>query len=315
MRILIVTPTPPRSLQGNAITALRWKRILRHLGHRVSVLQQYEQQAADLMIALHARKSAASVRRFARRWPDRPLVVALTGTDLYQDLGRSATAARSLALATRVVLLQSDGARYLPEDVRRKAVVIYQSAAPPKQKPRVRPDLFEVSVVGHLRPVKDPLRAARAVRDLPRMSRIRVIHIGAALSDRMRTLAEAEMRTNPRYRWLGEMSHAAARKRLWRSRLLVVTSRSEGGANVISEAIIGGVPVISSRISGSIGLLGEDYAGYFSVGDTTELQDLLWRAESDRTFYRELAATCRALRTRFRPERELASWKALLEEL
>ena len=34
MRILVVTPIVPRARTGNRVTALRWVRVLRGLGHR-----------------------------------------------------------------------------------------------------------------------------------------------------------------------------------------------------------------------------------------------------------------------------------------
>ena len=44
-----------------------------------------------------------------------PLVVALTGTDLYGDIHTSPEAQTSLDLATRLVVLQPMGIRELPE--------------------------------------------------------------------------------------------------------------------------------------------------------------------------------------------------------
>ena len=65
---------------------------------------------------------------------------------------------------------------------------------------------------------------------------------------------------------------------------MVLSSRSEGGANVISEAIVAGVPILASRMDGNVGLLGADYPGYFPVGDTQALARLLWRIEADAPF-------------------------------
>src|SRR5262249_38103858 len=120
---------------------------------------------------------------------------------------------------------------------------------------------------------------------------------------------------NRRYQWLGELPQSEARAVLSRCRLLSLTSESEGGANVISEAVVAGVPVISSRIDGSIGLLGEDYPGYFPVRDTQALAELLWRAETDIEFYQTLRDRCSRLRPLFDPAREKQSWEDLLREL
>jgi glycosyltransferase involved in cell wall biosynthesis len=172
-----------------------------------------------------------------------------------------------------------------------------------------------VCVLGHLRPVKDPLRTALAARLLPPTSRLRVLHLGAALSEEMAEQARAEAEANPRYRWLGEVPRGKALRVLGRCRLLVLTSELEGGANVISEALAASVPVVSSRIAGSVGLLGEDYPGYFPVGDTAALAALLGRAETDADFYRTLRERCARLRPLVDPATERRSWEALLREL
>jgi glycosyltransferase involved in cell wall biosynthesis len=81
---------------------------------------------------------------------------------------------------------------------------------------------------------------------------------------------------------------------------------------VISEAIVAGLPVIASRVAGNVGLLGEDYAGYFSTGDTRELARLMARAESDSELLAELKLHCRRLARLFSPERELAAWRDII---
>jgi putative glycosyltransferase (TIGR04348 family) len=315
MNILLVTPAPPRSLKGNRVTALRWARLLRKLGHRVRIGQEYHGERCDVLVALHAGRSAASIARYRSEHPDAPLVLALTGTDLYGDIHTSLAAQRSLELANRYVVLQPEGIAELPEHLQSRARVIYQSVVAPRSLPQPREGIFEVCVMGHLRPVKDPFRTARAARLLPASSRIQILHLGAALSDDMAEQARAEMAENPRYRWLGERPRSQALRILARCRLLVLTSQLEGGANVISEALAVGVPVLSSRISGSIGLLGREYPGYFPYSDTQALADLLARAETEEAFYQELQRHCAQLPSLVDPERELRSWEGLLQEL
>ena len=315
MKIVIVTPAPPGSHKGNRVSALRWARLLRELGHRVSVRQEYQDERCDLLIALHARRSADAVERFRARHPDRPLILMLTGTDLYGDIHTDAAAQRSLELASRLVVLQPMGIEELPGPLRSKARVVYQSTVPPSRHRAPRRDIFEVCVLGHLRPVKDPFRTALASRLLPESSRIRVLHLGAALSPDMAEQARREMDRNPRYRWLGDVSRGKALRILARCRLLVQSSLLEGGANTISEAIVAGVPVVSSEISGSIGMLGRDYPGYFPVGNTRALADTVHRAETDARFYRMLRSRCRRLAGRFTPARERAALRSLLREV
>jgi putative glycosyltransferase (TIGR04348 family) len=241
--------------------------------------------------------------------------VVLTGTDLYRDIRRNKRAQESLALATRLIVLQNKGLRELPRSLRPKARVIYQSASRLNGRAPSIVNGFRVCVIGHLRSEKDPLRTALAARRLPASSRIEVVHVGRALSKDMEKRARAEARLNPRYRWIGELPHWKTRRLLAGSELLSLTSRMEGSSNVLSEAIASSVPVVVSKISGLIGTLGESYPGYFSVGRTRELARLLRRAESDKRFYRALKSHCVRLRPLVDPKRERETWKKLLDEL
>jgi putative glycosyltransferase (TIGR04348 family) len=316
MKIVLVTPAPAGSRKGNRVTAVRWARLLRSLGHRVAITEDYHGQRCDILVAMHAAKSHDAIVRYRERHPDAPLILALTGTDLYGDIHTDPRAQRSLALATRLIVLQPLGIEELPAHLRERVRVLYQSVEPLRAPASPRTDFFEVCVMGHLRPVKDPMRTAQATRLLPADSRIRVIHIGGALSDDMTLAAGIERLVNSRrYLWLGELPRGKALRVLSRCRLLVLTSRSEGGANVISEAVTVGVPVLSSRIAGSVGLLGEDYPGYFPYGDTAALAALLRRAETDAAFLDDLRRRCQLLRPLFEPAREQQGWHDLLDEL
>ena len=314
MKIAIVTPAPRGSRHGNRTTALRWRTLLGSLGHRVSVVESWHGQPADLLIALHALKSAGSMERFRGERPGRPLILALTGTDLYRELEHSARARRSLVLADRLVVLQPLALERLDLKARAKAQVIYQSVA---ARPRLRPARrgFEALVLAHLRAVKDPLLPARAARLVPRESRLAIIHLGAATSSVWAGRARAAERASPRYRWLGDLPRARALALLGRARLLIVPSRAEGGANVVSEAIACATPVLASRIEGNLGLLGESYPGYFEPADARGLARLLWRAESEAAFAAQLARAVRRLRPLVGPARERAAWRRTLAGL
>jgi putative glycosyltransferase (TIGR04348 family) len=315
MRIILVTPAPPSSRAGNRTTAVRWRDILRSLGHRVDVNTAYAGQDADLMVALHAWRSAAAIRGFAARFPNRPLIVAITGTDAYRFIhSHPDETLESIRLADRLVGLHDLIAQTLPPDQRAKMHVIYQSAEPVGARDPYR-RFFHVAVIGHLREEKDPLRPALAARLLPDDSRVRIHQYGKAGSAEWAGRAAAEMRHNPRYRWHGEVPRHAIRKVYRRTRLLVLPSRMEGGANVISEAVVAGVPVIASQIPGSVGLLGADYPGCYPVGDEQALAQLLRRAESDAAFYAALSEGCHALRPRFTPAGEAEAWSRLLRQL
>jgi putative glycosyltransferase (TIGR04348 family) len=242
-------------------------------------------------------------------------VVALTGTDLYRDIKRSRDARNALEIATRIIALQPLAQAELAPSVHHKLRTIYQSVQPTRKPPRRPTGAFRVCVVGHLRPVKDPFRAAIAVRRLPAISRIEIVHAGAAMNTAMAQRARAEEDRNPRYHWQGQIPRSKARRLIASSHLLVLSSRMEGGANVISEAIVDGTPVLASRIPGSVGLLGPDYGGFYRFGDTAALRALLLRGESETSFYNELCCSCAALAPLFQPQRERSSWRDLLHEL
>lgn len=294
---------------------LRWRRILRELGHEVRVADAYDGSPTDLMIALHAWRSAESIRRFRALYPDRPLIVALSGTDIYEYIARDpAPVLHSLACADRLLALQDLVRRRVPTRFRSKLRVLHQSAHPLRPG-RKSTRSFDVAVIGHLRHVKDPMRAALAARRLPASSRMRIVHYGAAENPRWAAAAKAEMARNPRYVWRGDRPRAEVGRLLGRARVMVLSSRSEGGANVISEAVAAKVPILASRIDGSVGLLGRDYPGYFPVGDTAALARLLHRVESDPPYLSRLQRAIARRALLFRPAREKAAWKKLIREL
>ena len=296
------------------MTAARWARFLRQLGHEVLLEESWSVGEPDLMIALHARRSHPSIRRYATACPNRPLIVVLTGTDLYRDIRSDEAARESLELATALVVLQEKGPEELEPHHRAKTRVVYQSAEPVKRQPPTK-RYFDVCVIGHLRDEKDPFRTALAARLLPPTSRVRVTHTGRPYDDEFARRAQLEASENTRYRWIGEVLPWKARRVLARSRLLAQTSVMEGGANVVSEALASGVPVVASDIPGNVGMLGDDYPGYYPVGDEEALSRLLYRAETDGAFYETLEAGCEGRRNLVLPGREKEALRNLVEEI
>lgn len=316
MDIIMITPAGPGSKAGNRATAERWQTLLEQAGHKVSVVTAYNGEACDLFIALHAWRSHEAVRLFRGTWPGKPLVLALTGTDIYRyQYEHPEQTLYSMQTADALIGLHALVGHDIPENVRNKLVTLFQSAEQPG-------DLtvgaasdsfhFDVCVIGHLRDEKDSLRAALASRLLPFESRVRVFCAGKPHDANWENLAKQETQENPRFRWLGELEKGQTAKLMADSQLLVMSSVMEGGANVVSEACRNGLPVIASDISGNIGLLGEDYAGYYPVGDTQALAELLVRAEGDTEFLEKLRKQVGQLASLFTPEKEQESLEQAL---
>ena len=307
---------PEHALEGgNRVTADRWERIFRALDLEPFQEEDWSGREADALVVLHAKKGHASAARYRREHPRRPLVVAAAGTDLYGDDAPSDEAKRAFRLASKIVVLQPHAVRDLPAEVRERARVVHQSVEVPERLvPKVE-SAFQVAVVAHLRPVKDPLLAAAAARELPTASRVRVVLAGGLLEASMRAELDREVASNPRFRWLGSRPHAETLGLLAASRLFVSSSRHEGGANSVSEALALGLPILATRIPGNVGMLGEDHPGLFPVGDRVALARLLERAETSRGFLAELEGCSRERAWTTDPELEVESWRALLAEV
>jgi putative glycosyltransferase (TIGR04348 family) len=296
MRIALVTPAKAGSRAGNRHTALRWAAMLRAQGHQVMVSTEWQaSEKTDLLLALHARRSHASIKRFKQAHPEKPIVLALTGTDVYRDIKTDKDAKESLELATRFIVLQPKAIKELPRRLRPKTSVVYQSCSTKlKHKPAKR--TFRLCVIGHLRGEKDPLRAMYALRHLPDDLDIELVQIGDSLDDKLADEARRGMAQDKRYRWLGSVPHSRALRILASSHAMIISSRMEGGANVVSEAVRIGVPVMASRISGNVGLLGDQYGGYYPLGNERALAALILRTASEPRFYRGLMRTLARLR-------------------
>lgn len=290
--------------------------MLRGRGHKVTVATEYRSEPVDLLIALHAWRSAESIKRYRQHHPAGALIVALGGTDVNSYLKTDPfVTLESMRTADALVCLHDLIADELPNDQRAKLQVIRQSAEPLSSPRKPSSRHFDVCVIGHLREEKDPFRAALAARLLPENSRIRVMHFGKAHSRRWARRARQEMQQNPRYLWKGEVPKWRVRREFSRTRAMVISSNQEGGANVVSEAIVAGVPVIASDIAGNIGLLGIEYPAYYRVGDEQALADLLIRAENDAAWLTNLEDYCRRLAPQFTPESEADAWATLVERV
>lgn len=320
--MVIVSPALADANNGNWRTARRWAQLLAPLPVRITSQWPDDQAGGDrLMLALHARRSAASIAAWAQAHPGRGLAVVLTGTDLYQDIATDAAARRSLDLAQRLVVLQERGGDALAPAQRAKARVVFQStpARPPLAKAH---DVLRAVMVGHLRAVKTPQTLFAAARLLRDRADIRITHIGDGSGDpALAGEARATARDCPGYEWLGPLPHEETLERIRGSHVLMHTSALEGGAHVIMEAVRCGVPVLASRVPGNVGMLGADYEGYFPHGDAAMLARLLAACRAGQAqdppggLLGRLGAQCALRAPLFDADAEKAALTSLLQEL
>ena len=313
--VLIVSPYAASANNGNWRTAARWARLL-HPDYRVIVRTVADPlHDADVLIALHARRSHAVLDGWRQRNPHGGCVLVLTGTDLYRDIPqRDPAALDSLRLADRLIVLQPLALRTLPAAHRHKAAVVYQSAeAMPPFRKSLR--LLRALFVGHIRPEKDPLTFVRAAARLEGTSEIAFALAGGVRDPQLaRTLERLRSRA-PNLTMLGALSHPHARQRIRRSHLLIVPSSMEGGANVIVEAAMSGTAVLASDCDGNVGMLGEDYPGYFPVGNAEALAMLVLRCRDEPAYLRRLERLCAARARCFQHAAERRALRKVLKSL
>ena len=317
-----MTPALADANNGNWQTAQRWARMLRG-DYAVRLVKEWPESNAtddgtDILLALHARRSAASVAAWAQARPHKPLVLVLTGTDLYRDIQTDASAQRSLVLAHRLIVLQELGPMALPEGLRDKCRVVFQSSTRRQTLVKTAQHLRALAV-GHLREEKSPRTLFAAARLIRPNEGILIDHIGNALDPALADEARATQSDCPHYRWLGGLPHETTRRRIQRAHLLIHPSRMEGGAHVIMEAALCGTPVLASRMDGNVGMLGTGYGGYFPAGDAAALAALLRQARREQgqggVLLGGLQAQLASISGQFEPAAEKTALLDLLSEL
>ena len=316
--LVIVSPALSDANNGNWQTAKRWADLLSQ-HYRTRIVRAWPDGTAqavsdDILLALHARRSAASVVAWHAQHGQTGLVVALTGTDLYRDIHTDAQAQRSLDAASALIVLQHLGLNELAAQHRAKAHVVLQSTTSRKTLPKTAQHLRAV-MVGHLRDEKSPQTLFAAARLLQAREDIFIDHIGAGLDEKLAQDALETAAICANYTWVGALQHAQTRAKIQRAHVLVHASKMEGGAHVVMEAVCSGTPVIASDIPGNVGMLGGDYHGYFPVGDARALALLLERCKDEHSFTDDLQRQCALRAPLFAPEAELAALLRVTQSL
>ena len=323
-KVLIISPALANANNGNWQTARRWSRMLAG-GFHIEIAQRWDGAPFDVMMALHARRSAESIAQWAmtkgQEISARGLCVVLTGTDLYRDIQSDPQAQQSLKLAKNLVVLQELGLQSLTPEYRNKTQVIFQSTSSRQTLSKPKRHLHAV-MVGHLRDEKSPQTLFAAAHLLKDHADIFIDHIGEPLDEELAATARATAGACANYRWLGGLPHEATRRRIQAAHLLIHASKMEGGAHVVMEAICSGTPVLASRIDGNAGMLGGDYPGFFELGDAAGLAALLIQARRDQassatssSLMTQLQTHCATRAPLFSPAAEQAALNNLVHGL
>ena len=290
--VLIYSPFPHQTGQGNSVTADRTELILHKAGF--SVLSEggsYSGEDARCLVALNARRSAGVVAEFDKLHPGRQVIVIVTGSDINHpemEEGESETR-RTMARAHALVMLHQTDLERLPGDLQQKAVCIFPSVRLPDgmQHQPAQGDRFEAIMAGNLRLVKNPQLAVEAARLLGDDSPVYINSYGDATGELAIEMNKSSAEV-AHFQWCGKVGHAELLNKMARAHVLLNTSLFEGGANAICEAATIGLPVVASDIQGNVGMLGEDYPGLFPGGDARALADLLQRCAGSASFYADL---------------------------
>jgi glycosyltransferase involved in cell wall biosynthesis len=313
MKVCVASPYPLSELKGNSVTTDRIVAMLNEGGVDARGSHGYDGDPADVLIALHAVKGAPAVFDFREKAPQGKVIVLLTGTDIYQGLPEGSEIGHdALRSADRIVVPQEAAILRLPEEVRDKTVVIRSSLDPIAIKAGPLKSPFVISVVGHPRPVKRSFLTIETVARHPEWRDLEVWQIGQALDEESRKTAAAWARNDHRYRWFGGLPRQESLARCAESSLMINSSILEGGAHAVLEAMTMGVPVLASRIEGNVGLLGDDYPGYFEEG---KLDEALQAIVDKRVDLEDWVSLASERMDRFSRESESTSWLDLLAEL
>lgn len=312
MSIIISSAYSLDSQKGNSITARRISSLLGKAGQNARAICDEQLPACDTLIALHATKTLHHSRRFKRDNPQGNLIIYLTGTDLYRELpAGNPDFFEALELADYLVVSQSISLSSIPVIYQHKARVVTASVELPEITSIATPPQPSLALVGHLRAVKNPFLLTHALALLPDLD-IHAYSIGESREEEMSATARKWEQREERYRWLGNLPHSDALGWMQQVTATLNTSHLEGGANSIAESIVLGTPVLASRIEGNLGMLGDDYAGYFTPNSPTELANLIHRTVTDPAFLAQLQQQVKARQANFSTEQETAGWLTII---
>jgi len=336
MKTLILTPTFFPRLTGNAVTAGRITRELAEGGIECRVIDLSavaEAEAVktasmfgpDIIHGFHAFKSGP-LGLVVKGLLKIPMIMTLTGTDLYVDLKTPETreaVLRVLAQADRLTVFNDSARRLLVREgvASHKISVIHQSVFFPEKKER---DFRAELHIGRKTKVCLLMGGIRRIKNFgyafPVLEKVRknvpdlcLLIAGGVLEEKEFLRLTRKSSGRPWIRFLGEVSREEIPSLLGCADIVLNTSDSESDANAVMEALTFGKAVVGRRVSGSTSLLAEGTGFLFS--NREELHEQILRILQNK---REATQTGRKAKrfiaARFRRDREQVDYLRLYRE-
>lgn len=315
MDILILCPIINALETGLYTTARRWETIFRQLGHNVRIASPSDAVTeTDILVALNPVRCSSYLEDLPLS--ETPLIVVLTGTDIYNELKKKPNFYRHLESARVLIGLHPGITEEVPERYRSKLRVIVQSAPNQKSRPQNNILYGQAIFIANLRYFKRPMTVFAAACALNENVNINITHIGDIVDDEYHFWSQPEFhKTVPRYNWLGAKTREDTASALASSDVMLIASSTEGGSNVQSEAISAGVPIISSRNRCVESLLGSDYPGLFDTDNHHQLACLIEKFFVDHSFRELLKSNVSRASYQFSYDLEVEKWKNVIQEI
>ncbi len=289
--IKIYSPSRDSAVTGNYVTSKRYAYHLQNLGYRVFVYNGFEEkvnvEGVRCAFVLHAEKGSHVIKELAAK--NVPVVLVLTGTDLYRDIistknSKKERCFRSIQLASAIVVLHENAVSDLLKVVsfpRERIFVVLQSVVDFKKRTFLfkKKNHYKILLLSNIRKEKGIIVAISGFlefqKNIDARTKFTLDHIGGVLDQgyfkKITNLLEGVKSVS----FLGSIEKDKLQTMLASYDLLLHSSFIEGGSLVIQEAQNAGLPIIASDISCHAALLGSAYVGLHSVGSAKDVSEKL----------------------------------------